>query len=105
MRVFRNRKGQSLLEYSLILAAIVVGILFMATYVRRGVQGRLKSSGDDIGEQFSVGGPGYEYNYLTKRHSVTEETTDAAGTVTNFTDLTNKSGKTVLPKGEYGTFQ
>ncbi len=89
MRYFRRNKGQSLLEYSLILAAIVIAIVFMQTYVRRGVQGRLKSSADQIGEQFSVVG---EYNYLTNRISVTTETTDATGVTTDFTDVSRRTG-------------
>lgn len=93
MRYFRKRKGQSLLEYALILAAIVVAIVFMQTYVRRGLQGRLKGAADDIGEQFGFGG---NYNYMINRVSETNETTTNANIVTRYSDVTNRTGYQIL---------
>lgn len=46
------RKGQSTLEYALIIAVVVAGLLLMQFYVKRGYSGRLKSASDDIGEQY-----------------------------------------------------
>jgi len=47
-----KRKGQSTLEYALIIAVVVAGLLLMQHYVRRGYAGRLKGASDDMGEQF-----------------------------------------------------
>jgi len=47
-----NRKGQSTLEYALIIGVVVAGLLLMQHYVRRGLAGRYKASSDDLGEQF-----------------------------------------------------
>lgn len=47
-----NRKGQSTLEYALIIAVIVAGLLLMQHYVRRGYAGKLKSASDDVGQQY-----------------------------------------------------
>ena len=47
-----NRKGQSTLEYALIIAVIVAGLLLMQHYIKRGFSGRLKAASDDMGEQF-----------------------------------------------------
>jgi hypothetical protein len=47
-----KRKGQSTLEYALIIAVVVAGLLLMQHYVRRGYAGRLKTASDDMGEQF-----------------------------------------------------
>lgn len=47
-----NRKGQSTLEYALIIGVVVAGLLLMQHYVRRGLAGRYKSSSDDLGESF-----------------------------------------------------
>jgi hypothetical protein len=47
-----TRKGQSTLEYALIIAVVVAGLLLMQHYVRRGYAGRLKSASDDLGEQY-----------------------------------------------------
>jgi len=53
--MLKRTKGQSTLEYALIIAVIAGALLTMQIYVKRGVQGRLRSSADDIGEQFSAG--------------------------------------------------
>ena len=47
-----NRKGQSTLEYALVIAIIIAGLLLMQHYIRRGYAGRLRSASDDMGEQF-----------------------------------------------------
>jgi uncharacterized protein (UPF0333 family) len=107
MRYLRTKKGQSLLEYSLILAAIIVAIIFMQGYVRRGLQGRLRSAADDIGDQYSVWG---SMNYLTNRQSNTTETVSlTAGNQANLTtvynDITNKTGNETLPSQEPWQFR
>lgn len=47
-----SRKGQSTLEYALIIAVVVGGLLLMQHYVKRGYSGRLKTASDEMGEQF-----------------------------------------------------
>jgi hypothetical protein len=47
-----NRKGQSTLEYAIVVAIIVGGLLAMQFYVKRGWEGKLRSAADDMGEQF-----------------------------------------------------
>jgi Flp pilus assembly pilin Flp len=48
----RNRKGQTILEYTVILIIILGVAIAMKDYVKRGVQGRWKSSSDDLGDQY-----------------------------------------------------
>lgn len=55
MFIYLNKKGQSTLEYGVVIAIIVAGLIAMQAYIKRGVQGRLKQASDDIGEQFSAG--------------------------------------------------
>jgi len=50
-----RQKGQSTLEYAILIIIIIGALLSIQVYIKRGVQGRLKSATDDIGEQFSVG--------------------------------------------------
>jgi len=54
---FNNRwkKGQSTLEYAILIIIIIGALLSIQVYIKRGVQGRLKGAADDIGDQFSVG--------------------------------------------------
>ncbi|MBI4308983.1 MAG: hypothetical protein HY591_01485 [Candidatus Omnitrophica bacterium] len=60
------------MEYAILVVIIIGALLTIQTYIKRGVQGRLKSSSDDIGDQFSPGNT----NALkaTKVHSSTTET-------------------------------
>lgn len=50
-----SRKGQSTLEYSLVIAVVLAGLLAMQHYMRRGVEGKLRSSTDNIGDQYEAG--------------------------------------------------
>ena len=51
----RRIKGQSTLEYAILIIIILGALLSIQVYIKRGIQGRLKSAADDIGDQFSVG--------------------------------------------------
>ena len=51
----RRKKGQSTLEYAILIIIIIGALLSIQVYIKRGVQGRLKQASDDIGDQFSVG--------------------------------------------------
>ena len=52
----RRQKGQSTLEYAILIIIIIGALLSIQVYIKRGIQGRLKSATDDIGDQFKVGG-------------------------------------------------
>jgi len=52
--MFIRKKGQSTLEYSLIIAAVVVALIAVMVYVRRSMVGRTKASADSIGRQFDT---------------------------------------------------
>lgn len=56
MITYLNRqRGQSTLEYAILIIIIIAALLTIQNYIKRGVQGRLKSASDDIGDQFSPG--------------------------------------------------
>ena len=50
-----NRKGQSTMEFAILIAIVVGALLVMQIYLKRGIQGKLRSSADNIGEQYSAG--------------------------------------------------
>ena len=81
LKHFHKMKGQSTLEYAVLVVIIIGALLTIQTYIKRGVQGRLKSSSDDIGDQFSPGNT--NATKTTKTHSQTQELfgQDASGTV------------------------
>ena len=49
-----NRKGQSVLEYAIILSVVVAGVVAMNIYMKRASEGKLWESADRIGEQYSA---------------------------------------------------
>ena len=49
--MLKRKKAQSSLEYALIIAASVAGLLAMGTYLKNSIQGRLKVSGEQISER------------------------------------------------------
>lgn len=49
-----RKKGQSILEYSILLAVVIAVLLIMQAFVKRGYQGSLKTSSEKMGEQFSA---------------------------------------------------
>ncbi len=50
--MLKNKRGQNTLEYALIIAVVIAALLTINTYLKKGVQGRLKESTDQIGKQF-----------------------------------------------------
>ena len=54
-KFLRKMRGQSTLEYAVLIIIIIGALLAIQVYVKRGVQGRLRSAADDIGDQFSPG--------------------------------------------------
>ena len=54
-KLLNKMKGQSTLEYAILVIIIIGALLTIQVYIKRGVQGRLKQSADDIGDQFDPG--------------------------------------------------
>ncbi len=52
-RIMITKKGQNILEYSLLIALVLSAILIMQVYVKRAYQGRIKQEADNLGEQYS----------------------------------------------------
>ena len=60
----KKTKGQSTLEYAVLIIIVIGALLSIQIYIKRGVQGRLKSATDDIGDQYSPGNT----NVRMRRH-------------------------------------
>jgi len=48
-------RGQSTLEYVILIGFVVAALIAMGVYMKRGIQGKLRESTDQIGEQYSAG--------------------------------------------------
>lgn len=62
----RRNRGQSSLEYAVVMVAIVGALLGMYTYIQRGMQGRLKQTTDQLGTQW------YEPEKTTGNYTTSE---------------------------------
>jgi len=92
----RFRKGQSTLEYALIIAVVAGALIAMQVYIKRGVQGKLKSTADEIGEQYS---PGYTTsNTVTTTATTTNE--NLAGGITTTDSNTSQDRDQVYDVAE-----
>jgi len=72
LKFLRKRKAQSTLEYAVLIIIVIGALLSIQTYIKRGVQGRLRQASDDIGDQYSVGN--MNMTRTTVFHSRTNET-------------------------------
>jgi len=90
--MFRGKRAQSTLEYALIIAAVIGALLAINAYMKRGVQGRLRESSDQIGKQFDAS------NFTSTRTTVgggTTVTTETRDTSTGSTTSQVSQGETV----------
>jgi hypothetical protein len=55
LQYINQKRAQSTLEYAVLIIVIIGALLSIQVYLKRGVQGRLKSAADDIGDQYSSG--------------------------------------------------
>ena len=81
LQYLNQRRGQSTLEYAVLIVVIIGALLTIQVYIKRGVQGRLKSAADDIGDQYSDGNT--NAIQTTVRLSNTQETFNAGVAATS----------------------
>jgi Flp pilus assembly pilin Flp len=55
LQYLNQKRGQSTLEYAVLIVVIIGALLTIQVYIKRSIQGRLKQAGDDIGDQYSDG--------------------------------------------------
>lgn len=83
----RNLRGQSTLEYVILAGFVVAALIAMGVYMKRGFQGRLRESTDQIGQQYSA--QHTTSTYTTKTDVVQRETLDVSGVAR--TDITKNT--------------
>ena len=118
MRIFKNKKAQSTAEYAIVLGLVIGAVIAMQTYVKRGLQGRVRQAADyryksadatqpDI---FKTAG-GYEPYYLSSNFTSTKsgasvedvytanDTEGAGAVLRNITDASGRTGHQVIDTG------
>jgi hypothetical protein len=102
-KYLRKAKGQSTLETAVLIMIVIGALLSIQVYIKRGVQGRLRSAADDIGDQYSAGNTN-----VMKTVTVTSNTTEknSYGEVSSLlradeTTVTNRTKNIVNLSQEY----
>ena len=96
---FRNSKGQSIIEYVTFITVVVMALLAMQIYLKRGVQGKIYDMASYIGSESYV--PETTTSSFSSNRSVAYESDYAGGvsTTTIILDQTNTSGvSTAIPE-------
>ena len=97
-KMFSKKKGQTALEYGLLIAVVVLALVAINIYMKKGVQGRLKESTDQIGRQFTPDTFETSWRIASSGNTQTREIrTDNGELTTNI-----EQGETVT-KSEYDT--
>jgi hypothetical protein len=87
----RRMRGQGTLEYVILTGFVVAALIAMGVYMKRGFQGKLRESTDQIGGQYSAEHTKADYTTLINM-SQTETVTGGGVTNTNITQ--NSQAKT-----------
>jgi len=67
---FRKR-GQGMLEYSLLIVIIIAAFITMQIYIKRGFQGRWKSAVDELGDQYDPNKTNSVFTYTMTQNGET----------------------------------
>jgi uncharacterized protein (UPF0333 family) len=90
--MFRHSsRGQSTLEYVILLGFVIAALIAMGIYMKRGMQGKLRESTDQVGEQYSAGNTTSDYTTTT---AMTQNEVVASGGVSKTRITENKQVKT-----------
>ena len=92
-----NKRGQSALEYALLIAVVIAALVAMNLYMKKGVQGKLKESTDQVGRQFS---PADYFETSWKTESQGQTVTNESRTDEGVTTSTTETGENIT-RSEY----
>ncbi|MBU1124500.1 MAG: hypothetical protein KKC84_00565 [Candidatus Omnitrophica bacterium] len=81
--MFLKKRGQSTLEYSIVIAVVIAALLALNVYLKRGVQGKLKDSADQIGSQFEPTSYNSSWSTTSSGETKSSETRSVTGEITS----------------------
>jgi uncharacterized protein (UPF0333 family) len=79
LKILSKHKAQSTLEFAVLIAIVVVALLTMQLYMKRGIQGKIREGADEMGSQFSPGQMTSVRTSSTAQYA-TEDITNTDGT-------------------------
>ena len=87
-----KRRGQSILEYAVLIGVVVAGLLGMQIYLKRGMMGGLKKSADGIGSQFDPKATVFTSNSHSSSNSTEVLSSEGVTTTTVHLQTSNHEG-------------
>lgn len=102
-----RNKGQSTLEYGVVIAVAAAALLAMSVYMKRGVQGKLRTATDDMGGQFvpKQTSADHTVHSESKRSEVVISDGTSTSTLTNDEIQFRHGEETVTTSGETKLFE
>ncbi len=98
---YKTKKGQALVEYSILLGIVLAVILIMQTFIKRHIEGAQKSAGERISEEmFSAGGTTTHQKTTLNEDQVVHEETATTNKIDDFLPAGHTATGTV-DKGVY----
>jgi len=96
LQYLNQKRGQSTLEYAVLIVVIIGALLTIQVYMKRGIQGRLMGASDDIGDQYSPGNT--NIIKTTIKNSDTQEQFNAgtSSTTMNNPETTNTTSNSII---------
>ncbi len=88
----RNVAGQSTLEYVILIGFVVAALIAMGVYMKRGFQGRLRESTDQIGQQYAPDKTSSDYTVTSKVDQDEKLATTGKSVTTIKTNTQTKTG-------------
>ncbi len=96
----RYRIGQSTLEYAVLIVIIIAALLGVNIYMKRGLQGKMRATTDEIGSQYAPGNVKAEWHLQTDgAHKETSKTDGSSKTDWTSDETQTKYGKETI-KGD-----
>lgn len=86
-----KKKGQTTLEYAILIGVVAAALIAMQVYLKRGYQGKIRASADDMGDQFSPELTTYTFTTNTLTNS-NEAVASGATTTTIANQFSNRYG-------------
>ncbi len=101
--MLKTKSGQSVLEYAILMVIIIAALLTLQTYIKRGIQGRLQSATDDIGDQYSDAKAANFYKVVTTNSSIRDNNVQGVASTNLMADTITNSYRRIGTNayGEY----
>ena len=97
----RKRKGQSTLEYVILIIIILAVLIVMQVYIKRAIQDKLRTSADSIGDQYADIKANISEVTVTNSHTL-EQALGTQGTFSRLLDaeVTNTTKRVGITNSE-----